>query len=60
MFDKVNKVILIKKKLIRNLNLQIIEFRSKIKESETQIGELKNKNYYESHLGEIGLLKVKL
>jgi hypothetical protein len=37
MLDEVNKVKLIKEKLIENLNVQIVEFGSKMKECETQI-----------------------
>jgi uncharacterized coiled-coil protein SlyX len=42
MINEINRVILIKEKLIEESNAQVIELRSKIKKSETLIKELKN------------------
>jgi hypothetical protein len=53
MLDETNRVILIKEKLIEDLNATIVKLGSEIKESEILIKELKDQNNYESHLGEI-------
>jgi hypothetical protein len=55
-----NKILQIKKRTIEKLNTKNIELESKVKEGNTKIIELKNKNNYESHLSEIGSLKVKV
>jgi hypothetical protein len=60
LLDEKNKAILVKEKTIEDLNVKILELESKVKEGEMKINELKNKNHCESHLGEIGLLKVKV
>jgi hypothetical protein len=60
MLDDTNKILLIKKRTIEDLNAKIIKLESKIKEGEIKIMEFKNKNNCESHLNEIGSLKVKV
>jgi hypothetical protein len=49
-----NKILLIKKRTIEDLNAKNIKLETKIKEGETKIMEVKSKNNYESHLNEIG------
>jgi hypothetical protein len=49
-----------KEEIIEDLNAKILELDSKVMEDEITINELKSKNHCESHLGEIGLLKVKV
>jgi hypothetical protein len=44
MLDETNRVLLIKEKLIEDLNAKIIEIGSKIKEGEILIKELKVQN----------------
>jgi hypothetical protein len=41
LLDEANKIIIIREKLIGDLNVQIVEFGSKIEECETQAKELK-------------------
>jgi hypothetical protein len=60
MFDDTNKILLIKERIIEELNIKIIEIESKVKEGEIKIMKLKSKNNCESHLYEIGSLKVKV
>jgi uncharacterized coiled-coil DUF342 family protein len=42
LFDEANETVIIREKLIGDLNVQIVKLRSKIKEGETQVKELKN------------------
>jgi hypothetical protein len=43
MFDDENKILLIKERIIEDLNVKVIELESKIKEGERKIMELKSK-----------------
>jgi hypothetical protein len=60
LLDEKNNSLLAKEKIIENLNVKILELESKVMEVEMIINELKSKNHCETHLGEIGLLKVKV
>jgi hypothetical protein len=60
MLDDTNKTLFINERTIKELNVKIIEFKSKVKEGEIIIKELKNKNICESYISEIDLLESKV
>jgi hypothetical protein len=61
MLNDTNKKLFIKKRTIVELNAKNIELESKVKEDgKTIIKKLKSINIYETYLGEIGMLKVKI
>jgi hypothetical protein len=50
LFDEANKVIIIREKLIGDLNAQIIEIRSKVQEGETQVKKNSKNKKIMSHI----------
>jgi hypothetical protein len=60
MLDDTNKILLIKERIIEELNTKNIELESKVKKGEMKIMKLKSKNNCKTHLSEICSLKVKV